>query len=335
MERDDLELKSASRLVVDWLGRLRLGTPFSSGALAVVPVFGGATCDPVSYRTLPEAIEAGEVIIQEYATPTVPGLQVLNQGKLPVLILDGEEVAGGRQNRVVNTTLLVPASATFDLPVTCVEHGRWNEIQTKFDPGETVYPSLRRQKAEQVTASFRAAATPVADQAAVWAEVEARHRSTGTHSATAAVRDAYVHLADNLSAAERGLPFPDDNPTGVIAFVEGHAICADLFDRTETLRRYWQRLMRSYALEAIGPSADTEPQLDSARRLLARPANATRTPFASPGRGIDVRILGNGVVGAALVVQASLLHVALFRQRRRPARQPFASPRERACHLQR
>src|SRR6185437_11391212 len=110
----------------------------------------------------------------------------VNRGSLPVLILDGEEVVGGLQNRVVNTTLLVPPKTTFNLPVSCIEHGRWHAEQATFDSGEAVYPSLRRQKIEQVSASFYVSARPVADQAAVWAEVDSRHHQTGTRSATAA-----------------------------------------------------------------------------------------------------------------------------------------------------
>jgi hypothetical protein len=177
-------------------------------------------------------------------------------------------------------------------------------------------------------------ARPVADQAAVWAEVDARHHQTRTVSATAALRDAYVQRADELARAERDLPYPEDHPTGVIALVEGRALCADLFDRPETLRQYWSRLVRSYAIEAVDGRSAAKPRLDSARRLLARPLTAVRTPFASPGLGVDVRIAGNGVVGAALVHDGSVLHTSLFRRRQTPGNRGMRSPGERARRLE-
>jgi hypothetical protein len=328
MHNQDLsESNLADRLLLQWLTELRLGVPMHSGPLTLVPVYGGESPEPFAYRTLADGLAAAEVVISEHARATVPSLQLTNRGSVAVLILDGEEVAGGLQNRVVNTTLLVPAAIVFDLPVSCIEHGRWHEARQDFYAGEAVHPSLRRQKTEQVTSSLAASAVPAADQSAVWAEVEIRHRRTGTRSATAALRDAYVARNDELAAAERDLTFPSDNPTGVIALVAGAAVCADLFDRPDTLRLYWHRLVRSYALEAVG-APSREPHLGSAKRLLARPAGAVRRPFGSPGLGVDLRISGNGVVGSSLIHAGSVLHTALFRQEEHP-RTSMIGPRQR------
>jgi hypothetical protein len=313
-----------------WLAALRLGEPLSDRALALVPLYADGGGRTVQYRTLAAAIALGEVIVTEAAQAAVPTLQVINKGELPVLILDGEEVVGGRQNRVVNTTLLVPARSTFDLPVSCVEHGRWHEMQPMFDAGETAYPRLRSQKLEQVAASYAARGAPVADQAAVWDEVADRHRRVGSRSATGAMRDAYAERQDDLTHAEEQLRCPDDDPVGVLALVSGRAACADIFDQAETLRGYWPRLVRSYALEAIG-EALAPPALASARRLLQRPLKAQRTAFPSPGLGQDVRISGNGVLGAALLYEDVAVHTAIFRRRRKAMSSPsIRRPSQRA-----
>jgi hypothetical protein len=273
------------------------------------------------------------VTIAEHTSPTVPSLQLVNHSPFPVLILDGEEVVGGLQNRVINTTLLIPAQSSFDLPVSCIEHGRWHAASTDFKTGEAVHPTLRRQKVEQVSASLTLAAAPIADQSAVWAEVATRHRRTGTRSATAALRDAYAAKHAELTAAERELGFPADNPSGVVLLIEGHAVCADLFDRSETLRQYWPRLVRSYALEAIGARMG-EPRVDSARRLLGRPIGATCRAFTSVGLGVDLRITGNGVVGSSLVHAGTVLHTALFRQHQSRTPTWMSSPRQRRRHIE-
>jgi hypothetical protein len=326
-------LNLANEQLKIWLTTLRLGRLRRSGPLAVAPVYCGGQEPTMAYRTLAEAIQSGEAVISEHASASVPTLQVLNRSSLPVLILDGDEVVGGLQNRVANTTLLVPSRSTFDLPVSCVEHGRWHETQTTFGAGESVHPSLRRQKAEQVTSSFLTMAQPIADQAAVWAEVDTRHRRTGTTSATSALRDAYVERSGDLEATERALTCPYDGALGIVAFMDGHALCADLFDRPSTLDHYWSRLVRSYALEALDARPNAEPRLDSAVRLLQRPVHATLTPFPSPGLGVDVRITGTGVVGAALLYEGSVVHAALFRRRSSTPRTQLRTPGERARRL--
>src|SRR5437762_1929996 len=112
----------ATELLLDWLGRHRLGSVVTSGALSVIPVYCSEAADATGYRTLSEAIALGEVLVNERSQASVGELRVVNNGALPVLILDGEEVVGGLQNRVVNTTLLIPAKTIFDLPVSCIEH---------------------------------------------------------------------------------------------------------------------------------------------------------------------------------------------------------------------
>jgi hypothetical protein len=322
----------APALVIDWLAHLTLGPMLSSGALSLVPVYSDHHKKVAEYRTLSEAIVLGELLVTEQSTATVNTLRVVNKGLLPVLILDGEEVVGGLQNRVVNTTLLIPAETGFDLPVSCIEHGRWHDSDTAFHAGEAVHPALRRQKSAQVTASLRTADVPLANQQAIWSEVDARHRAMGTSSATAALRDAYVQRANDLDHVLSGLAYPSDEPVGVVALVEGRAECADLFDRPETLRAYWNRLVRSYALEALD-STPRKPSVNSAARLLRRPGGASLTPFASLGIGTDVRIVGNGVVGAALVHGQTVVHTGIFRHRERGRDSELQGPRARARRM--
>ena len=297
---------------------------FRRVVLKLVPVYSDHYQNVADYRTLSEAIALGEVLVTEQSMATVNALRVVNKGVLPVLILDGEEVVGGLQNRVVNTTLLIPAESAFDLPVSCFEHG--------FHAGEAVHPTLRREKSAQVTASLHTAEAPLANQQAIWSEVDARHRAMGTSSATAALRDAYVQRGNDLDHVLSGLAYPSDGPVGVVALFEGRAQCADLFDRPETLRVYWNRLVRSYALEALDRKPG-KPSVDSAAWLLRRPGRARLTPFASIGIGTDVRIVGNGVVGAARVHGQKVVHTGIFRHRERGHGADLQGPRERARRL--
>lgn len=324
--------RDEAQLVSDWLAGQTLGSVVTSGALSLIPLYGKLAASAIGYRTLTEAIAQGEARITEQSQATVNGLRVLNRGALPVLILDGEEIVGGMQNRVVNTTILIPPKTAFDLPVSCIEHGRWHATASVFHAGEAVHPTLRREKSQQVTVSLQTAEAPLADQHSIWSEVQARHRATRTASATAALNDVYVQRGKDLERVVDGLSYPSDSPIGVVALIDGHAECVDLFDRPETLRVYWNRLVRSYALEVLDRTP-CEPSIESAARLLEGPRGAVLTPFESVGMGTDVRITGNGVVGAALVLGAAVLHTALFRQRQRRVESGLQSPRARARRI--
>jgi hypothetical protein len=118
----------------------------------------------------------------------------------------------------------------------------------------------------------------------------------------------------------------------VVALIDGRAACGDLFDRPETLRAYWDRLVRSYALEALGREA-CEPSVASAARLLRRAQEAILSAFPSIGVGIDVRINGNGVVGAALAHGTTVVHTSLFRHRELASASDLQDPRARARRL--
>lgn len=314
----------------DWLAGLRAGEPLRHGSLAVVPVYTNAAPPAVPYHTLAQALAVGDVTVTEAAAANVPTLRLRNKGALPILIIDGEELAGGKQNRVLNLTLLVPADTDFTLPVSCIEAGRWRETRPTFAAGEAAYPSLRHMNVVQVSESLRAGGPPSPSQGAVWEEVASRHRAAGTHSATGAMRDAYAQRAGDLEQTEVTLRCPDDGPVGVVALVGGRAVCADLFDRAETLRAYWPRLVRSYTLESLG-AAPLAPAPDSAQNLLRRPLEASLKPRPSAGLGVDVRIEGNAVVGAALVQAGAALHTALFATHQQSGGEPpLRGPSERA-----
>ncbi len=122
---------------------------------------------PLRYRVLADALADGSVEVREKPAAMVPELWLINHSADPVLVLGGEEVVGGKQNRMVNASFLIAPHSEVNLPVTCVEHGRWHRVSERFDAGEAVYMALRQETTRQVYASLRCWDRPVADQGAV------------------------------------------------------------------------------------------------------------------------------------------------------------------------
>ena len=137
------------------IGRLNIKERISYGNLTVFPLRIEDPRNP-DYLTLDQALEARVVRIKEVSKHgSVPELLVENSGVQPVLLLDGEELVGAKQNRVLNVTILVPGKAKILVPVSCVEGGRWHHTSPDFrTSGQAQYARGRSGKAASVSAAM-------------------------------------------------------------------------------------------------------------------------------------------------------------------------------------
>src|SRR5215469_11635973 len=209
--------------VHELLGGLRLGEPLRSGALTLAPLLpaDGNVKRQTGYLPLEEALRRKLVAISEQAQAQVPELLATNTAETPVILVGGEQVVGGLQNRVLNTTILVAAKSELRIPVTCVEAGRWHESYEDYEDDEVpaasagagddetqppaaaqagkrafaaeeaAYSSLRKLHAKAVTASLSAGTGHRSDQSAVWSEVGVRMLRSGAYSPSGAMRALY------------------------------------------------------------------------------------------------------------------------------------------------
>jgi hypothetical protein len=129
------------------LVRLKVGVPLSKGSLHLFPLEGGR-CSEENVTLLEEALSAGTFRVEELSeSGSVPQVSVVNGGAQPVLILEGDELIGAKQNRVLNSSVLVAADSELVLPVSCVERGRWSYRSRAFSTGDaSPHPSLRNLK---------------------------------------------------------------------------------------------------------------------------------------------------------------------------------------------
>ena len=166
------ELKEVPE-VAKLLATILTGEPVTHGALAVIPLLAPNLDDP-DWLTLEEAGDRARVTEVSEAG-SVPFLQVANGADRPLLLLDGEELIGAKQNRILNTTVLVAAHTEVTIPVSCVEQGRWGYRGRQFRPGDaSLYATLRARKAAHVSQSVRAGRGHRADQGEVWAHLADR-----------------------------------------------------------------------------------------------------------------------------------------------------------------
>lgn len=310
-ERSALEIVR-DRLADDSPGGFRLGPPKTAGQLTLLPLFhnGGV----IEYELLAGAQQAGTVAVTEVGSSgSVPTLKAKNAAHVPVLMVEGEILIGLKQNRVLNTTILVPPAATLDIPVACVEAGRWHRSSAKAGRAKySLSAKLRAAKSPGVARSARLAGTFLADQGDVWLGVAERISSHRVRSETMAYSDIQNARGHEIEEVLREFA-PEPQQSGVLAFVGGAPLSFDLFDRPSTLTGLWQGLVGSYAEEALvegQPTALIEPQkaLDWIRSL----SEGEGSSHPGVGLGETVFITSKRHNLSALVVNGVPVHIAAW-----------------------
>ncbi len=298
--------------LLDHLTNVTLAPPLTHGALTLVPLTGPDAGGP-PYALASEAMDAGTLQVTEADDgATVPELTARNTGFVRVLLLDGEELVGAMQNRILNTTVLLPPKSVTAIPVSCVEQGRWRPASRGFRSDGHAPPHVRADAAPDVSANLRRRHRADADQGRVWDSVAKHLEAHAASSPTGAMKAARERHRDRLSDVVAALPWPA-GARGVLAAIGGRLAALDLFDRAETLQKLWPRLVTGYALDALatrtpgGPA----PEVDAAG-VLAAAAEAPCTPCPSVGVGEDWRLEGKGLVGKALVADGACVHLSLF-----------------------
>lgn len=301
------------------LERARLGAPITREALTIVPIHvernGGPKGD---YVPLGDAVRNGSAQITEISEHgSVPLLAIRNASDVALFVLDGEELMGAKQNRVVNLSILVPPRSVLPIPVSCVERGRWSYRTRGFDVSPyAMFGSARAQQMSSVTRCMMASGKHDGDQTRVWEDVDELVGTFAAASPTRAMHDVYEARRASLDELLEGLtPAPDQ--TGAIFAVGGRVVAMELFETPDILATYFPKLLRSYALDALATEARDDFVASNADALLADLKRAEPRRFKGVGLGDDLRITCEDLTGGALLLDGRVVHLAAFRNRER------------------
>lgn len=267
------------------------------------------------YTTLDDGLAAGRLEVTEVSDGgNVPTLKVTNKGEHAAFLMAGEQLAGGKQNRVLNASILVPAHGELPIPVSCVERGRWAYRSAQFgSAGSLSHTKLRMLMSKHATEGFRSFGMPTSRQGEVWQEVDRKLLETCSDSATHVLQKAYEDTEVNLRQAVVELT-PPEHASGVVFAFAGRIVGFDLFDRPETLRKLWPKLIRAYAIDArLPPTEDVVPVTrENVESWLRSATLAKEEVFKSPGLGEAIRVENDQLVGAGLVVGEQAVHIEGF-----------------------
>lgn len=320
---------------------LKLGEPTTHRGLTVLPLTTGISSN-LRYLLLEEGLRRDLVTIREVSEGgSVPELSVENRASRPVLIVDGEELVGAKQNRVANLTMLIPAKGTTTIPVSCVEAGRWSYSRPDFDVTDRVQNARgRAEKLGSVRRALRHSGSRRSDQGQVWDSIAEEATALHAESPTSAMSEMFERHRDTLDDYV-GVVEAAPDQVGAVFVARGRRYGLDLFDQPATFGAFLPKLVRSYAIDVLGRRArqrDAPPNGD-ADAFIQRIVSGTFDDHPAVGLGRDVGVVGEGVVAGALVAEDTVVHLTAFAdaERRRSggtSRQRYASYRQRRDALE-
>jgi len=252
--------------------------------------------------TIEEAINAEDAEFRELDTPDVNEILFINRGNSPVLMLDGDEITGALQNRIISRSNIAEPNSTHRISVICAEENRWDEIGG-FKTGHCSYPGLRAMltKSRQTRADI---------QKAIWKEIQRKMTVTKTRSATSSMHDIFENLAEEINRYIEDFQSLNHNTIGLIGTTGNRILGCDIFQNPKIYQKCEKKLVRSYALDAIEYLHKENGQPNVEKFLTTTLAALNKRKSRRKTQHITIK--GDGLLGQAFVYQDNFVHVSAF-----------------------
>ena len=306
--------------IISFLEAAKLARKQVHRNLTVFPLLAPNGTEP-DYLTLEQALSQKLIQITELDNEgSVPELKLNNMGIEGVLIIEGEELVGAKQNRIVNTSFLVAGKTEVVIPVSCVEQGRWSYRSDDFESGKRMmHASLRRAHQEDVKFSLKRGNGYRSDQGRIWRDIEEKSARMEVKAPTGAMADVYESYDDKLSEFIDKFKLIEWQ-VGAVFAINGQILGIEGFRCHDTFKRFFDKLVKSYALDALDNSASRQVKSvppDKARRFIASAVKSKGEGHRSIGLGKNITFESRSVSGAALVEKDRVLHLSAFKKEKK------------------
>ena len=304
----------AVREIQESLAGLKLGSPQVHLNLALFPLLDEVDRAP-DYLLLDEALERRVAHVTEVSGEgRVPELAFENASSEKILLVDGDELVGAKQNRILNLTILVGVGQKIVVPVSCVEQGRWSYRSRDFrSAGRSLFGKARAKKVQRVSESLRSSgiAAPISPR---YGPMSPRKLNTCRWTRPRmSMGDIYEGRGSQLNAYVKAFR-AEPRQRGAVVAIDAKPVGVELFDSSTVFARYLEKLLRSYALDAIETAAGKPlaPSEVDVRGFLDSIQAAAAERFNALGEGEDIRLTGERIAGGALASQGRVVHLAGF-----------------------
>ena len=279
------------------------------------------------YLTLRRGISAGFVEVTECEISTVGTVLARNNANIPLVLIDGDEILGAKQNRIMNRSLIVPPQTTLHVSVSCTEQGRWHygrtrdefinrNLESEYGENEEQFENFEFSDEAADFSTRRAKSQDLFEnrscQSTVWNSIANLERKTAFSSRTSALHDNFVNHRPKLNEYLRNFRL-EYGQSGAIFIINGQIKGFELFANPSIYQDYHEKIFRSYIMEAITDYQSKYTYvIDDVREFLRELSHSEFRRSDSKGIGRHLHFANNFGYGAALLDGNNLVHINYF-----------------------
>ncbi len=294
---------------------IKIGDPVFQRNLLLYPLYRqGNGKHFQNVKTLEEGIREGAVKFEELEEPDISRIIFRNSGNSPVFAIDGEEVLGAYQNRVLNTAFFAEERTAIEVPVSCVEERRWGGGRSFSSSGTALYPSLRALLLKTTNRSLKKRLGYKTEQSLIWRSIKETLSSLRVSSQTLSIHDAFKGYESQIEWYLENLDF--GNASGLVAFAGSRFLCMDLFISPDLFRKFMPKIVRGYALDAILLREQPTDIIkkEEVKSVIEKAIVMKLKKYPSVGKGYEFRGEGDGIVvrGLKPIEEEDFIHFAVF-----------------------
>lgn len=256
--------------------------------------------------TLKKAFELGLAEVKECEHSTVNTLIVENNAVTPLILIDGEEVIGGDQNRLVNSTILVAPHSEMKIPVSCTERGRW-AYKSEFKNSNYIANYETRR------AKMNASRLKMPVQNTVWSSIDCLEDAVEFKSATSAMSESYDNLKIDHDKFIKAFEI-ENNQNGVVIIINGEIKGFELFLNSEIYKEFHEKILKSYLIDAKNENAPFPINIDEVKSVLNNAIASNFEKKESEGLEEAYEFENESGFGKLYAYSQEIIHWSYFKQ---------------------
>lgn len=273
--------------------------------------------DTFTYQTSAKALGQRLIEVREVSEQgSVNHLLVDNPSETFVFFMDGDILAGAKQNRVLNVSVLIAPRSRTVVPVSCVERGRWRSTSANFTATNHSSPTSLRAFKSSAFSRKRREAEFMADQGGVWQQVSKLKASAGAEAPTDSLSDVFAHKQNEFNAVLENVKHMAE-ANGLAVFHGDRLVSLDVFNRVDALGDYLPRLLRGVLLDVSSlRRSNATPTVEQLRArldvLMEQAAQIPSEPAPGVGVGHETRFESAEMVGFELDMENHPVHLSIL-----------------------
>ncbi|MBH38643.1 MAG: hypothetical protein CL788_00430 [Chloroflexi bacterium] len=295
-------------------GHINYGDPQIYKNVAFIPLYSNSS-PSLEYRTMPELNMGSDLEISEIGGGSVGKLSVTNNTDGFVLLVDGEEVMGAKQNRAFNTTMMIEPRQSSILQVSCTESGRWSpSFHNYFGDSGVVMPSAARyNRKRSVDESLASRGEFKSDQRQVWEDINDLQDLAGETTSTSAMRDVYESQSNALAEFVNAFDY-HSGQIGIAVLIDNDVVGLEMFSRSSAMKKMAPKIIKSYGMDVnLGRISDIKhDKISDIPMFLKKINNMNPACFKSEGVGWDYRFEADNISGSALICEDEMVHASFY-----------------------